>query len=183
MRTPLLLLALGLPTFLAAQSPSLAGMPFKGELLHQQRFTDNGGENVILISSIDHPKEQRNDIFAYQYRVVGGKPSLVWDIQDFSTPLCNMAVAEGSIQVIDLDQDGLCEVSLLYQQRCDGLDPYVTKLILHSKGKNTRSGASSRSRTAASSRKSPTPPMPAPPPPCATSSTPNGRNSRVRARS
>jgi hypothetical protein len=135
MRTPLLLLALGLPTFLAAQSPSLAGMPFKGELLHQQRFTDNGGENVILISSIDHPKEQRNDIFAYQYRVVGGKPSLVWDIQDFSTPLCNMAVAEGSIQVIDLDQDGLCEVSLLYQQRCDGLDPYVTKLILHSKGK------------------------------------------------
>jgi hypothetical protein len=135
MRNPLLFFALCLPGCLAAQSPSLTGMPFKGDLIHQQRFTDNGGENVLIVSSIDHPKEQRNDIFAYQYRMVAGKPVLVWDIQDFSTALCNMAVAEGSIQVIDLDQDGLCEVSLLYQQRCDGLDPYITKLILYSKGK------------------------------------------------
>lgn len=134
MRLPLLF-ALFLPACLAAQSPSLAGMPYKGELIHQQRFTDKGGENVLLISTIEHPKEQRNDIFAYQYRIVGGKPTLLWDIQDFSTALCNMAVAESSIQVIDLDQDGLNEVSLFYQQRCDGLDPYVTKLLLHSQGK------------------------------------------------
>lgn len=135
MRNLILLSAFCLPAWLIAQAQGLEGMPYKGELLHQQRFTDSGGENVILVSSIDHPKEQRNDLFAYQYRISGGKPSLVWDIQDFSTPLCNMVVADGSIQVIDLDQDGLCEVSLLYQQRCDGLDPYVTKLILHSQGK------------------------------------------------
>lgn len=135
MRTSLLLLAIGLPVCLAAQRPSLAGMPFKGELLHQERFHDNSGENVILVSSIDYPKEQRNDLFAYHYRIAGAKPTLVWDIQDFSTPLCNLAVADGGIQVIDLDQDGVSEVSVLYQQRCDGLDPYVTKLILHSNGK------------------------------------------------
>ena len=129
------LLAFLSPAALCAQITNAQALPHKGEIFFQRQFEDKSGSNIVFASVASHPEEMKSDIYLYQYVSKGGTPTLVWDIQDFGTPLCEMSLNEESVQIIDLDRDGFNEVSFIYQQRCDGLDPYVTKLILHSKGK------------------------------------------------
>lgn len=109
-------------------------MAYKGKFMDGLVWKDESGENTVFLAYDANEKELKRDLYLYQYRVVGGKCSLVWDIQDFSGALCEMTFAGGSLQLIDLDRDGILEVSFMYQNLCDGLDPYVTKLMLMHNG-------------------------------------------------
>ena len=89
----------------------------------------------MMASVVRHEEKVSSDLHVYQYLVNGNNPVLEWDIQDFGGNLCDVVLVEESIQMLDLNSDGFKEVSFLYQQRCDGLDPYVTKQMVISKSK------------------------------------------------
>lgn len=107
---------------------------FKGDFLASKSWKDKGGLNYFVVSEIHHPREFKNELYVYQYVLSQGKTTLVWDIKDFPTALCMARVIENSLEILDLDGDGYMETSFIYQFQCDGLDPTVTKLMLHSKG-------------------------------------------------
>jgi hypothetical protein len=109
-------------------------MAYKGKYMDGLVWKDESGENTIFLTYDANEKESKRDIYVYQYRIVGDKCSLVWDIQDFSGALCEMTFAGGSLQLLDLDRDGILEVCFIYQNVCDGNDPYTTKLMLMHNG-------------------------------------------------
>lgn len=109
-------------------------MAHKGTFKDGLAWKDEGGENTLFLCYDQNTSENKRDLYVYQYRVVGGNCTLVWDIQDFSGPLCEMTFISGSLQLIDLDRDGILEACFMYQNRCDGMDPYVTKLMLLKNG-------------------------------------------------
>jgi hypothetical protein len=109
-------------------------MAHKGQVEEGLTWKDEGGENTLLLCYDRNEREQNRDIYLYQYRVAGGKCSLVWDIQDFGSALCEMTFIPNSLQLIDLDKDGILEACFMYQNVCDGLDPRVTKMMLLKNG-------------------------------------------------
>jgi WD40 repeat protein len=106
------------------------GMVHQGQFIGGVRWKDEAGENSVILCYDTKPSENRQDIYVYQYCKVGGKVRLVWDIQDFGSPQCRMVFGYGSLQIIDLDQDGTMEVCFLYQNECEGAEVYATKLML-----------------------------------------------------
>lgn len=124
-----------IPAFGWAQSLSPEKLPHTGVVFFQREFEDKGGSNIVFASAVEHKEKISTDLHVYQYRLENGSAKLVWDIQDFGGNLCDMVLHEESVQILDLDGDGYRECSFIYQQRCDGLDPYMTKLMLHSQGK------------------------------------------------
>jgi hypothetical protein len=112
-----------------------ARMAHKGQLMDGLSWKDESGENVLFVCYDAVAAQQKRDIYVYQYRKVGDKCSLVWDIQDFGGNLCEMTFIDNSLQLIDLDNDGILEACFMYQNRCDGNDPTVTKMMLLKDGK------------------------------------------------
>lgn len=109
-------------------------MAHKGQVQDGLVWKDESGENTLIVCYDADAARQKRDIYVYQYRVAGGKCSLAWDIKDFGSDLCEMTFVGGSLQLIDLDRDGILEACFMYQNRCDGLDPYVTKMMLMHNG-------------------------------------------------
>jgi hypothetical protein len=105
-------------------------MPHKGKFVDGLGWKDEAGQHALFLCYDAKPQENSRDIYLYQYCEVGGSVQLVWDIQDFGGALCEMTFVDNSLQIIDLDQDGIMEACFMYQNRCDGLDPYVTKMML-----------------------------------------------------
>lgn len=110
-------------------------MLYKGDFQDGVRWKDNGGEQTLFVSYDENEKENKRDIYVYQYQKAAGKISLVWDIKDFSGALCSETFVVNSLQLADIDQDGLVDPCFMYQNLCDGLDPTVTKMMLMTKGK------------------------------------------------
>jgi hypothetical protein len=111
-----------------------ARMAHKGQFEEGLTWKDASGDNTLILCYDRKEQQQQRDIYVYQYRVADGKCSLVWDLQDFGSPLCEMTMVPNSLQLIDLDNDGILEACFMYQNLCDGLDPYVTKLMLFKGG-------------------------------------------------
>lgn len=109
-------------------------MVHKGQFIEGVNWKDEGGSNFLLLCYDTPSGTQQGDIYVYQYRAVGGKISLVWDIQDFGSAACAMRFVNHSLQLVDLDQDGLLECCFMYQNECEGPAPRVTKLMLMKNG-------------------------------------------------
>ncbi|MFN8393406.1 MAG: hypothetical protein U0176_01890 [Bacteroidia bacterium] len=109
-------------------------MIHKGQVQDGLVWKDEAGENTLIVCYDSDAQRHKRDIYVYQYRVVGGKCTLAWDIKDFGSDLCEMTFVPGSLQLIDLDRDGILEACFMYQNLCDGLDPYVTKMMLMHNG-------------------------------------------------
>ena len=110
------------------------GISFEGSFQAGISFEDRNGTNYFFFSQKNFSRENRSDLFVYQYTVQNDQAKLVWDIKEFGSALCSVKMNDFSLQIIDLDADGLMETSFIYHISCDGLDPEVTKLMLHTKG-------------------------------------------------
>lgn len=97
-------------------------------------WTDASGLNALLLSYDTDGAQHKRDIYINLYHENDGKVSKVWDIQDFGAADCKMTFVTNSLQVIDLDNDGMKEVSFMYQSECSNSDTSITKLMLMHKG-------------------------------------------------
>jgi len=113
-----------------------ASLSYPGQFESAVYFFDQGGDNFVVFSKVVHEQEMRSDFYASQFRVgaAGEDPEVVWDIKDFSTPLCDIGLVPNSLQVLDLDGDNYLESCFGYYFLCDGLDPTQVKFMLHSRG-------------------------------------------------
>lgn len=112
-------------------------MQLTGEFTDGIKWKDKSGENYFILTYQPgkDPKVPQRDLYVYQYRVTTSGTSLAWKIQDFSGALCEMEFIYNSLQIIDLDGDGTMEACFMYQNQCDGLDPWQTKLMFFKDGK------------------------------------------------
>ena len=110
-------------------------MEHKGDFVDGVRWQDEAGEQTFFLCYDQREKEMARDIYLYQYSKVGSTVKLVWDIKDFSGALCSETFIFNSLQLVDFDQDGVLEACFIYQNQCDGLDPYTTKMMLMVNGK------------------------------------------------
>ncbi len=117
-----------------------AGLRIVGRVEGARRWTDRNGQNLLILTgtqSIDsngNPATDR-EIHGYHFVRQGAGYRLLWHTVDFVKE-CDLDLlleyAPGSLQVTDVDRDGIAETTYVYRLGCrGGLDPLDLKLILH----------------------------------------------------
>ena len=120
-----------------------AGLSYRGSVEAARRWTDRGGDNLLLLTrtgeaaSVDRDGARviSRELHAYHFVRQGSGFRLLWQVADYVRD-CDvdivLAYAPGSLQVTDVDADGIAESSFVYQLACmGGMDPADMKLILH----------------------------------------------------
>ncbi|MXN89823.1 hypothetical protein GR160_01155 [Flavobacterium sp. Sd200] len=120
---------------------------YKGNIVDAQRFKDDLGEHIILITEtgvIDNKSSgeelyREAELFAYKYLLSDGKWALQWKVYDFIKE-CPVDVEAKFIKdaftVTDLNKNGRAEVWLMYKIACYGdVSPAETKIIMYEEGK------------------------------------------------
>jgi len=118
----------------------------KGELLLSKKWTDQNGENILVLSrkgpmqetefEVEFSGDERYaELYAEQYTKKENQFTLLWDIYDFERhcpfdlwigPLPN------STAITDLDNDGITETTIAYKLSCrSDVSPSFMKLIMH----------------------------------------------------
>lgn len=113
---------------------------YVGNAIKAYEIVDKSGHYVMVFSKLETGKIGENgylsEFRAYKYIEDHGGYLLKWEIKDFGgNALCSPYFDPKNLSVVDIDKDGLAETMFLYQIACDGLDPDVTKLLLHYKNK------------------------------------------------
>jgi hypothetical protein len=151
----LFLLSVG--THCAAQTPSgiqrlpvdvqrlPAGVTVTGQVVHAEHWQDKAGEHLLLLSLgpvVGHKPNTRNpdgyhdqNLYGYQFSKQGGSFVRLWQVQDFVRECefdltCDFLLP--SVQLTDLNNDGIAETSFLYKIGCrSDISPVKLKLIMH----------------------------------------------------
>lgn len=107
-----------------------------GKLRDGAQWEDKSGKYVLLIT--DYYRGEISDVSlvarvnARKYSIEGDSLKLIWEVkesnQDYFT---NPEYRFKTLEVSDLDQDGVAESSFIYTIDSDGGGPVRAKLILH----------------------------------------------------
>jgi hypothetical protein len=139
------LIALLLPLHAAGviSSTSIQGWPvgvvMKGDPVLAKKWTDSQGENYVVLSSLSKKDPRSGERSAYLYgthwRKVDGSWQTIWTMND-RVERCDLDIscefAPGSLEITDLDGNGIAEVSFLYRLGCPGdISPDTQKLLLY----------------------------------------------------
>lgn len=128
-----------MPVDVAEIPPSLT---FKGTVYQAWQWEDSLGNN-LLITSQEPPVTTKNadgedgataSLHAFHYVKKTGDYKLLWQMHDSMTD-CPLDIAchyIDSVQLTDLNNNGILETSLLYKIACRGdVSPAYMKLIMH----------------------------------------------------
>ncbi|GAA4378348.1 M949_RS01915 family surface polysaccharide biosynthesis protein [Hymenobacter koreensis] len=121
-----------------------AGIAVKGKLLEARRWTDEAGENALVVYRTGPAAEKRPEmegeqfveLFARQYvRPPGGAWRELWRLQD-AVRKCPFDMWLGTLprstRITDLDADGTTETTLVYKLTCrSDVSPSNLKLVMH----------------------------------------------------
>lgn len=123
----------------ASEADTAAGGTYPGRIVAQQAWADVSGRNIVYIKEtgvVSGADGLRNAfLHAWQLRWVDGRWQQIWHVQDFvrDCPLdLGVTYSKSSLQLTDLDADGIREVSFVYTLLpCVGdVSPANMKLIL-----------------------------------------------------
>jgi len=122
-----------------------SGANYEGEAKEIINWTDKNGENYFIITKVEEyvskkgTDQYENDertsfLYAYHYIKNGNSIKLSRKITDF-VKACEFDIVlfyeKESIEVTDLDEDGIFEVSFIYKLSCTSdLSPFDMKLML-----------------------------------------------------
>ena len=110
----------------------------KGSIDTAVKYTDNEGQHILITSEdadIDGDRLTGVYLYAYCYKLTGGKWHLEWQMQDMVNQ-CEEDVAgdflPNTFAVTDVNHDGKAEVWLMYRLACRGdVSPSDMKVIMH----------------------------------------------------
>jgi len=116
----------------------------KGSFQSAFKWYDNNGTNYLILSSKGPFKTQNSEtggtelnkfIYTEQYIQKDGTTSLLWDIIDFeqNCPFdIDVQFIKNSIQITDLDKDGITETTIAYKKYCrSDITPAFLKILIH----------------------------------------------------
>jgi hypothetical protein len=145
---PAFVVALFLPLPFAASVPITPvkvnhlppDLKIKGELVVAKQWKDSEGENLVALSSLSKTSRLQDDersayLYGTQWRKIGSEWRPVWTMSD-KVEACNLdmtcAFRTESLEITDLDNNGIAEVSFLYRTGCRGdISPDTQKLLLY----------------------------------------------------
>ncbi|CAN5462129.1 hypothetical protein BH10BAC5_BH10BAC5_10550 [soil metagenome] len=121
-----------------------AGINYEGSIKEAFSFSDAMGENIVITSETGVYKSKKfkheNDgsdaeLFAYHFTVDGNKVVQVWRVYDLikDCPLdIEVNFLKNTLQVTDLNNDGVAEIWLMYKTVCHGdVSPADMKIIMY----------------------------------------------------
>lgn len=138
-----LLFAQGIPVSTLSESDLPKGLSYQGKLKEAVRWFDESGVNLLLTTETGetvHPvadSESYRDKSLYAYHFLLFEDSVVqnWKVSDYvrECPLdILLNFIPGTLQVTDLDQDGIGEVWLMYHVDClSDVSPVGMKIIVY----------------------------------------------------
>lgn len=120
-----------------------SGIKYPGKLQNALRWSDKSGDNILVTAETGNyrnPKfKHENDgadaeLYAGHY-MVGDSLQLTWKVYDFIND-CNVDLEatfiKNTLQVTDLNNDGVGEVWLMYKTVCQGdVSPLTMKIIMY----------------------------------------------------
>jgi hypothetical protein len=109
---------------------------YSGDVIGGAHWNDRAGENFLVVSQKFSRTEDNTlqQIYGYLYRMVDGRRTLLWKIEDRAENWCDPGTGLASEVVVkDLDGDGIAENAFVYNVAgaCD-VSPVPYKLMLHS---------------------------------------------------
>ncbi|HEX2201888.1 MAG TPA: hypothetical protein VHG91_01250 [Longimicrobium sp.] len=121
-----------------------AGVERRGTIEAARRWRDRSGDNLLVLTrtaetqgppnEYAEPSRQR-EIYVYHYVRDGAGYRLLWRTVDHVRGCdfdLTLSFVPGSLQVTDVDRDGLAETSYAYRLACrSDVSPAALKLILH----------------------------------------------------
>jgi hypothetical protein len=122
------------------------GIAYKGKVLQALKWTDKAGEN-ILVTATTEPFKSKNqntdnvdisnqdkELYAYLYVKKGTSYEMLWKVTDFvrECPLdITVQYLDNSLEITDLDKNGIAEVWLVYRTACRAdVSPATQKIIM-----------------------------------------------------
>ena len=118
-----------------------------GQLKQAVRWTDNGGENLIIVTeTVQIQSKNAVDssyrdaaLYAYHYLFKGDSSKLTWRVYDFvkECPVdIDLYFVNKSFAITDLNNNGKAEVWLMYKNSCHGdVSPIPMKIIMYENDK------------------------------------------------
>lgn len=115
---------------------------YQGDIMDGARWKDANGENILIITETRTRKinndEREEYLYGYTYNKKDSIFIPLWSINDHVTSYCDVGAdyIPGSLEVLDLDRDGIAENVFIYklEGRCD-VSPLDIKLMMHSGAK------------------------------------------------
>ncbi|MDF2187984.1 hypothetical protein [Paraflavitalea sp. CAU 1676] len=117
---------------------------YSGKVKEAIKFSDKAGEQLVIITEtgeyVDKKLKHENDgrdaeVYAYLFQLTGGTVKQSWRIYDFIHD-CEVDLAasfvKNTLQVTDLDKNGIAEVWVMYTTVCHGdVSPMEMKVIMY----------------------------------------------------
>lgn len=124
--------------FLAEKVPQTAQI--EGKITDGAKWDDRNGENWLVISEKQHgmvaDKDFTVNIYAQSFQVRHDSIFPNWEIKEFNKDVFSgPEYVPGSLEITDLNRDGLAESSFIYVIETDGAGPAGVKLLMHVHGK------------------------------------------------
>lgn len=116
---------------------------YKGKLVKALKYTDKAGEHLVLTTETgetQHPNSESGDgrdaaLYAYHYLVTNNTYKATWQVYDFvnDCPVdINANFVSNTLQVTDINNNGIAEVWLMYKTMCHGdVSPSDMKIIMY----------------------------------------------------
>lgn len=124
--------------FVQSEIPPTA--KFEGKFVDGAHWKDRSGEHWLIISCTHNGVVADPDfvwnIYARCYQDDGKGLSLFWEIKELNQNIwTGPDYSPNTLEIIDIDHDGIAESSFIYIIDTDGAGPAGVKLMLHVKGK------------------------------------------------
>ena len=113
---------------------------WEGKIADSAHWMDKNGENWLIISEkwkgMVADEGFTSNVYARCFNYAHDTLGLYWEIKEFNQNLFEAPeYSTGTLEILDLDEDGYAESCFIYLIESDGADPCGVKLILHVKGK------------------------------------------------
>ena len=115
---------------------------YKGKIKDAITYKDDLGENLIITTEFEETYDAEDsdpvsnaELYAYHYIIEKDNAVMLWKVYDFEKE-CVLDISvhfvENSLQITDLNNDGIAEVWLMYTTSCaGGVDPATMKIIMY----------------------------------------------------
>lgn len=118
---------------------------YSGEFKDGYRWKDNTGQYLVFITETGNTRNEKMEhefddsgdaeLFSYCYKIKDSKYELKWKIYDFINDCPVDMIAEffeNTLQITDLNKDGVAEVWAMYKTVCHGdVSPLDLKIIMY----------------------------------------------------